>query len=114
MNTLIIDDSQVRTSMKSFRSTSINKLRAKGTAIFGSQYSEKWFETGYNRADVVEFQKLLGVEDPNCRQYALFPPIFYPDDQKRRRDVFLNPALFKVSTYSIRCPLHNVLIFYRF
>ena len=109
-----LSDYQVRDSMKTFRSTAVNHLRGKGTLIFGSEFDGKWFQTGYNRAGVEEFRRLLGVDSPGSRQYALFPRIFYPNDDKKAKDIFLNPALLKVSIYFIRCPLHNVLISHRF
>lgn len=56
----------------------------------------KWFRRDFNRATLKPFQDLLLTSDKS--RYDVFPPILFPDfDVTKKKEVFLNPALIKVS-----------------
>ena len=72
-------------------------LRGAGNKIFGT--TGDFFDSGYNRATVAEFQTLLGVKDTiKGKRYVFLPPILYPEGSGMDpKQLFLNPALPKVS-----------------
>jgi hypothetical protein len=82
------------------RSSTIHRLRQVGGTIFGTDPS--YFVSGYDRESVPEFQQLLGITDSNMgKRYPMFPPILYPEDSGLdARQLFLNPAIAKVSKIS--------------
>ena len=88
--------------MSSLRSSHINRLRANGTLIFGSGFQQEWFPSKFERGSVETLQKLLGAHMTlKGKKYLLLPPILYLDgSSKNKRDLFLNPALIKVSTFA--------------
>ena len=97
-----LDHPQVASAMSSLRSSHINRLRANGTLIFGSGFQQEWFPSKFERGSVETLQKLLGAHmTPKGKKYLLLPPILYLDgSSKNKRDLFLNPALIKVSTFA--------------
>ena len=43
-------------------------------------------------------QKLLGAHvSQEGKKYHVLPPILFPDESQKKKDVFLNPALVRVS-----------------
>lgn len=59
-------------------------------------------------------QALLGANmTSQGKKYPLFPPILFPDELQRKKDVFLNPALVRVSLYAYKDFLRGILIKHR-
>jgi len=101
--TVNLNDLQVTNAMSSARSSQINRLRNHGALIFGPDFDQNWFLSKSDRGSVEKLQKLLGAHmTPEGRKYPLLPPILFPDQSQKQSDVFLNPALVRVSTLSYR------------
>ena len=82
------------------RTYKISRLRGAGALIFG--FGAEYFITDYDRATVQEFQGLLGVKNtPKGKHYPMLPPILYPEGSGMDpKQLFLNPALVKVSVWT--------------
>jgi hypothetical protein len=102
----LIDDSndpQTKSAMQTIRLSHVNRLRNNGAMIFGPGFEQQWFPSKFDRETIEKFQDLLGAHmTPRGKKYPLLPPIFYPNGSQSKRDVFLNPALVKVSHSSHR------------
>jgi hypothetical protein len=81
----------------------VYRLRTVGASIFG--FDSEYFATQYDRSTVQEFRTLLGVKDtPKGKRYPMLPLILYPNGSDTDpKQLFLNPALIKVSVHSISC-----------
>ena len=89
---------QIASTMMSARSSHINCLRNNASLIFGPGFDQMWFPSKFKRGSIEKLQVLLGAQmTPKGKKYLLLPPILFPDGSKSKRDVFLNPALVKVS-----------------
>ena len=87
--------------MSSGRSSHVNRLRGHGSLIFGPEFDQKWFPAKFNRGSIKKLQELLGVQTtPEGKKYVLLAPILFPDGSNDKKDVFLNPALVRVSIFS--------------
>lgn len=87
--------------MKSMRSSQISRIRTHAPAIFGPGFNPEWFRTQFDRASIPKLQQLSGVYlSAKGKEYAVVPPILFPEGfVGRKSKIFLNPALFKVSTF---------------
>jgi hypothetical protein len=86
--------------MSSARSSHINRLRSNGSVIFGPGFEQPWFASKFNRGSIEMFQELIGAHmTSKGKTYLFFPPILFPEGSKSKRDVFLNPALVRVSIF---------------
>lgn len=95
------NDPQVTNAMSSARSSHINRLRNNAAVIFGPGFDQNWFPSKFNRGSIEKLQELLGAHmTPKGKKYLLLPPILFPDGSQNKRDVFLNPALIRVSALS--------------
>jgi len=77
--------------------------------IFGKNFEQEWFQSKFKgRGGIKKLQELVGAtEGPNgTKTYRLLPPVLFPEGSTRKQDVFLNPALIKVSD-----PFSRVLAF---
>lgn len=84
--------------MATSRSSHVNHLRANAIDIFGPGFEKKWFATRFNRGGVDKLQMLSGASfTSKGKKYRLLPPILFPNGSENNKDVFLNPALVKVS-----------------
>lgn len=84
--------------MGAARSSHMNRVRTHVHQIFGPQFEQKWFATKYDRGSVDILQGLSGAYiTPQGKKYRLLPPILFPDGSQSKKDVFLNPALVRVS-----------------
>ena len=87
--------------MNQTRRPKVYAIRSSGGLIFGSEFKQPWFTTGYARENEELLSKSLGVSknpDGGKPLYAAIPPIFYPDDNIGNWDVvFMNQALIRVS-----------------
>jgi len=75
-------------------------IRGSGELIFGPQFKQSWFVTGYPRENEAFLAKSLGAtEAPDGKTtYAAIPPIFYPDGNTGNwQAVFMNQALIRVN-----------------
>ena len=96
------------------RSSHVNRLRTRALNIFGPGFENDWFATNFDRGGIDKLQILSGATmTPKGKKYMLLPPILFPDGSNSNKDVFLNPALARVSAYITGYSLHNVLINYR-
>ena len=87
--------------MMAARSSHVNCLRSHASLIFGPGFDQEWFASGYQRASIEKLQDLLGANSTQRgKKYPLLPPILFPDGSQSKRDVFLNPALVRVSIFS--------------
>jgi hypothetical protein len=89
----------------------ISNLQKAGPHIFGSRFDTSWFPTSFARETVPLLNKLLGASGSSeeRKTYPLFPPIFYPKNVVNAKNIFLNPALPKVSHPFIRCLMQSLL-----
>ena len=96
------NDPQVYRAMSTIRSSHINRLRSHGSMIFGREFEQALFPSRFDRGSIAKFQELLGVRaTPVGKKYPLLPPILFPNGStSKARDIFLNPALVRVSTFS--------------
>ena len=95
-----LNDPQVTSAMTSAHSTHVNRLRNNATLIFGPGFEQEWFPSKTNRGCIKKLQELLGVyETPEGKKYRVLPPILFPYRSDKKGDIFLNPALVKVSTF---------------
>ena len=102
---------QVTAAMQGSHSFHTNCLRTNGALIFGPGFKQSWFPSKTNRENNEMFQTLLGAHTTSeGKKYRLLPPILFPTGSTNRKDVFLNPALVRVSVPLIRHSLHSVLI----
>lgn len=101
--------------MNTARSSHVNRLRHVAGEIFGPGFEQKWFATKFNRGNIGMLQVLSGAYvGPMGKGYRLFAPILFPGGSaKRSKDIFLNPALAKVSVLFFS-PLHGLLISRRY
>ena len=89
---------QIINTMSSVRSSHINRLRNNASLIFGPGFEQSWFASKFKRGSIQKLQDLLGATvTPKGKKYRLLPPILFPDGSQNKRDVFLNPALVRVS-----------------
>ena len=96
---MALNDPQVTKTMQGVRSSQLSRIRSSASLIFG--FPQQWFETGAARASNETFQKLLGAHMTTAgKEYEPISPFLYPDGSTRRGDLFLNPALAKVSKFS--------------
>lgn len=66
--------------------------------IFGPEFDQTWFPSKTDRGSIEKLQKLLGPKiTSEGKKYMLLPPILFPNGIKKEKDVFLNPALVRVS-----------------
>ena len=80
------------------RATHINRLRTHAGKIFGPGFEQTWFATKFKRGSVEMLQVVSGAYvTTKGKKYRLLPPILFPKDSEHKKDVFLNPALIKVS-----------------
>lgn len=81
------------------RSNRLNDIRSVASAVFSYQFTQEFFETGYDRGEKAEFQELLEVEVTagRSKKYKFLPPILFPSASKSKKKVFLNVVLPKVS-----------------
>jgi hypothetical protein len=87
--------------MSSGRSSHINRLRNNASVIFGPGFEQHWFPSKFNRGSIEKLQELLGAQmTSKGKKYLLLPPILFPDGSQNKRDVFLNPALIRVSIFT--------------
>lgn len=93
------NDRQITRAMTSARSSHVNRLRHSASLIFGPGFEQCWFPSKFNgRGSVEKLQVLLGAHlTAQGKKYPLIPPILFPDGSTNKRDVFLNPALVRVS-----------------
>jgi len=92
--------------MSSLRSSQINRVRTYATTIFGPGFEQAWFTSKFNRGLIPKLEQLAGAHvGPKGKEYAIVPPIFFPDgNAKKLSDVFLNPAIIKVSAIPYQVP----------
>ena len=85
--------------MSATRGSHIHRLRTVASVIFG--FDAEFFTLDFDRSKVMEFQALLGVKDtPKGKRYPMLPPILFLDGSSANpSQLFLNPALIKVSVY---------------
>ena len=84
--------------MSTSRSSHVNRLRVHALDIFGPGFEKDWFSTQFGRGGIEKLQMLSGATmTPKGKKYMLLPPILFPDGSNSNKDVFLNPALAKVS-----------------
>ena len=87
--------------MSAARSSHTNRLRTHAIEIFGDGFERVWFATRYDRAAIEKLQVLSGAHmTDKGKRYRLLPPILFPDGSNSKKDVFLNPALVRVSVLS--------------
>ena len=102
---------QVTAAMQGGHLFHTNCLQTNGALIFGPGFEQSWFPLKTNRENNEMFQMLLGVHTTSeGKKYCLLPPILFPTGSTNRKDVFLNPALVRVSVPLIRHSLYSVLI----
>ena len=95
-------DPQVTRGMGSIRSSQINRVRGVARLIFGPGFEQEWFATGYERGSVAKLQELLGAHmTSEGKKYSVLPPILFPEGSNAKKNIFLNPALIKVSNFII-------------
>jgi hypothetical protein len=84
--------------MGTTRTTHINRLWINAGLIFGPGFEQQWFATKYKRGDVEELQRLSGAYATETgKKYCVLPPILFPSGSGNKKDIFLNPALVRVS-----------------
>ena len=85
--------------MGTTRSSHVNRLRTHGIKIFGSDsFKDDWFATKYKRGTVPKLQDLSGAYmTTQGKKYQPLPLILFPDGPDNKKDIFLNPALIRVS-----------------
>ena len=84
--------------MGTSRSSHVNRLRAHTLDIFSPGFDKDWFATQFDRGGIEKLQMLSGpTMTPKGKKYMLLPLIFFPDGSNSNKDVFLNPALARVS-----------------
>lgn len=93
--------------MQALRSNHVLHVRDKAALVFGPKFKAEWFITTYNRGTEPELQALLGAKvTKNGKTYPLLPPILFPPGgSESKKDVFMNPALVKVSAFTRYVPL---------
>ena len=102
---------QVTSAMTSGRSSHVNRLRSNGALIFGPGFEQGWFPSQIDRGAIDKLQTLLGAHmTPEGKKYRLLPPILFPYGSQNRKDVFLNPALARVSVSLLRRSPDSILI----
>jgi len=96
-----LNDPQVARAMKSMRSSQIGRIRTHASDIFGPGFKSKWFRTKFDRGSIPKLQDLLGAHmTTKGKEYTAIPPILFPEDSVgKKSEIFLNPVLFKVSTF---------------
>jgi hypothetical protein len=78
--------------------THINCVRINAGLIFGPGFEQQWFATKYKRGDVEELQRLSGAYATETgKKNHILPPILFPSGSGNKKDIFLNPALVRVS-----------------
>lgn len=95
-----LSDSQVKQIMNATRRPKIFAIRGSAELIFGPEFKQSWFVTGYPRETVELLRESLGAGEGEAgtTTYATLPPIFYPNgDTGNLGATFTNPALVKVS-----------------
>ena len=94
--------------MAASRSWHISRLRGSGSLIFGPGFEQNWFPSKVDRGSNKTLQDLLGAQAPPMgKKYALLLPVLFPSGSSNKRDIFLNPALIKVSVLNTTmCPLY--------
>ena len=84
--------------MSTSQSSHVNRLQAHALNIFSPGFEKDWFATHFDRGGVEKLQMLSGATMTHKgKKYLLLPPILSPDGSKSNKDVFLNPALARVS-----------------
>ena len=85
--------------MSAARGSHVHRLRTVASVIFG--FDAKFFTSDFDCSKVTEFQVLLRVKDmPKGKWYPMLPPILFLDGGSANPgQLFLNPALIKVSVY---------------
>ena len=81
-------------------SSAIERFRRSAGVIFGMS-PDIFRQLNHPRATIPEIRKLLGISTVGGRDvYATFPSVLFPEGRDgNMAHVFLNPVLFKVSTY---------------
>ena len=96
-----LSNPQVTNTMSSTRSSHINRLQTHASLIFGSGFEQDWFTSKYKRGSIEKLQELLGANvTSKGKKYPLLPPILFPNGSRSKKDIFLNPALVRVSVLS--------------
>jgi hypothetical protein len=89
---------QVSFTMGTTRSTHTNRLRVHANLIFGEGVEHAWFATSYDRGSVEQLQVLAGAHiTAQGKKYRILPPVLFPAGTEKKKDVFLNPAIARVS-----------------
>lgn len=87
--------------MRSIRSSQISRIWGSAPAIFGPGFKPEWFHSQFDRGSIPKLDVLLGAYfSAKGKEYIAIPPILFPEGSVgKKSDLFLNPALFKVSTF---------------
>ena len=78
------------------RRLALNRLREHAIKVFDNRFKNEEFSPQFDRSNLLHFTEYLRFPGESS-QFSQIPPLCFPDQVRRMKDVFRSEVLMKVS-----------------